>query len=116
MRMTKIKLMQRLRSQAGESITEVLVAVLIAALSLTMLALMISSTVSMVNTGKTKMNEYYTGSEVLEIQPAAGSSVTVTIKSPDDADSKVTETVSDVKLYENDVLSNTVYAYGKAKS
>jgi len=109
----KTKLMKRLRSQAGESIAEVLIATLIAALALMMLAVMISSTVSMVNTGKAKMNEYYTGSEVLEIQPAEGSAVTVTIMS---ADNNVTETASDLKLYQNNALSNTVYAYGKGKT
>ena len=64
------KLRKKLRSQAGESIAETLVALLIAALALTMLAAMINSTVNMVKTSETKMDDYYKiNLELEEIKP-----------------------------------------------
>lgn len=60
------RLRKKLRSQAGESIAETLVALLIAALALTMLAAMINSTVNMVKTSETKMDEYYQNNLGLE--------------------------------------------------
>ena len=63
--------MKRLSSESGESIAEVLIALLIAAVALMMLASMISSTVSIVNKSKTKMDEYYQNNAVLELQALA---------------------------------------------
>ena len=115
----KTKLKNRLRSQAGESIAEVLVAMLISVLALTMLAVMISSTLSMVNKSKLKMNEYYDANRVLEMQPDSTDNTNVTvstgkisIKSAGDmAVAELNVTGIDVTMYRNDTFSKPVYAY-----
>ena len=109
----KTKLMKRLRSRAGESISEVLIAMLISVLALTMLAAMLSSTVSMVERSKATMNLYYEGNEVLEVQEASEDTVTVSVKSS--SVSKV-NAAADVNLYKNEVFHNNVYAYQIKKS
>ena len=77
----KTRLMKRLRSESGESIAEVLVALLIAAVALMMLAAMISSTVSIVNKSKTKMDEYYQNNAILELQTSPTATPILTIES-----------------------------------
>ena len=49
----------RLRGQNGDSIAEVLIALLISSLALVMLASMISSATRMITGSKSKLNEYY---------------------------------------------------------
>ena len=61
------KLKARLKSQSGESIAEVLVAVLLSAIGLTMLALMISATTRMVIRSK-KITTDYVGSNNLLVE------------------------------------------------
>lgn len=72
-------LKNKLRSQAGETIAEVLVAMLISALALTMLASMITATVSMVTRSKEKMKEYYENGESLELMSADPETINVTM-------------------------------------
>ena len=105
----KTKLKKRLRSQAGETIAEVLIALLISVLALTMLAMMISSTVGLVNRSKEKMNEYYDQNAVLEMQTEPVGTVAVTIA---DSAGRVNVTMPSVNLFENTVFNKTVYAYG----
>jgi len=114
----KTKLKKKFRSQAGETIAEVLVAMLVSVLALTMLAVMISSTFSMVNKSKLKMNDYYDANRVLEIQPADSDNTSVTvstgkisIKSEDTAATELNVTGIDVRLYRNDTFSKPVYVY-----
>lgn len=107
-----LKMRKKLNSQAGETITEVLVSLLIAALALTMLAGMISSTVSLVTRSKETMNRYYEGNAKLE-QHSDGEPATVTIKS---TNGEVMETPG-IILYENPVFKSeekTIYAYAGA--
>lgn len=111
--MMKTKQKKRLRSQAGETIAEVLIALLISVLALTMLAMMISSTVGLVNASKEKMNDYYTGNAVLEMQTASAGTVEVKIEAED---RKVNITMPSVNLFENTVFNKTVYAYGTNQS
>lgn len=104
-----LKMRKKLNSQAGETITEVLVSLLIAALALTMLAGMISSTVSLVTRSKETMNRYYEGNAKLE-QHSGGEPATVTIKA---TNGEVMETPG-IILYENPVFNSeekTIYAY-----
>ncbi len=61
-----MKLIQKIKSCSGESIAETLVALLISAISLTMLASMISTTVSIVKQSEKKMEAYYTENTRLE--------------------------------------------------
>ena len=70
----------KLRNKAGETIAETLIALLIAAIALTMLAAMIASTVNVVTVSKDKIEEYYEKSVPLEQMVAegtGGSSATV---------------------------------------
>ena len=56
----------KLKSAAGESLAEVLIALLIAAMAMAMLATAISSTARIVTRSKTAMKEYYDGNNALE--------------------------------------------------
>ncbi len=57
---------EKLRSRAGESISETLVALLISSLALVMLAAMITSTSRVVKQSKLKMDDYYQACSLLE--------------------------------------------------
>ena len=76
------RLLMKLRSSAGESISETLVALLIASLALVMLAGMISSTVSMVSRSEKTMEEYYAANDILETG-SGSETVTITIRNAD---------------------------------
>ncbi len=106
------KLNDRLRSQGGETIAEVLISLLIAVLALMMLAMMISSTVSMVTRSKDRMDEYYSENEELELQnnPSSDEPITITIKTAASSTITVEETPN-VVLYENTAFNKSVYAY-----
>ena len=75
----KRKIILKLRSSNGESLTETLVALLIAAIALVMLASMISSTTRIVTQSKAKMTEYYKANKTVAAQTGGGISGTVTI-------------------------------------
>ena len=72
------KLKNKLRSRAGESIGEVLVSLLIAALGLTMLALMITSSGKLLETSKTNFGTYAEAENALSEKPDAYSGTAVT--------------------------------------
>ena len=55
----------KLQSNAGESIGEVLIALLIAALALTMLASVITTTARLIKESRTHMDDYYDASNLL---------------------------------------------------
>ena len=55
----KRRIKQRLRSQNGETIGEVLIALLVSAIALTMLAQMIGSATGMITRSEKNMEEYY---------------------------------------------------------
>lgn len=57
------RIQSKIRSRAGESIGETLIALLISALALMMLAGAISSAARIVMRNKSAMEEYYTGPE-----------------------------------------------------
>ena len=105
------RLFVKVKSKAGETISETLVALLISSLALVMLAGMINSTVNLVKTSKTKMNAYYEASAALEIIPASDEKKsTVTIESQSDS-MKIEEPV----YYQtNTTLGKTVAAYRAA--
>ena len=68
---------RKLRSRAGESLTEVLAALLVSALALTMLAAMISSSGKMIQKSEDKMEDYIAADRAL-VQKEGGTSDTVT--------------------------------------
>jgi len=94
------RIIQKLRCNRGESLTETLVALLIAAIALVMLASMISSTTRIVTQSKTKMKEYYDANVTVASQTGNGTSASVTI---DDEEYEVT-------AYLNSSFSNTPIA------
>jgi hypothetical protein len=80
-------MMRKLRSRAGESIAETLVAVLISALALTMLAGAISAATNAVTKSKTHLDQYYNSQNddvVTMTNGTAGKKVTIK-----DSDNKV---------------------------
>ena len=71
---------KRLHSRAGETITEVLVSVLIAALGMTLLAGMISAASKMITNSKKSTETYVSAENILATQPdSVGTDVHVTI-------------------------------------
>ena len=107
----KKKLLGRIRSQTGESIAEVLIALLISALALVMLASMISSTQSMVDKSKNKMKEYDSQNEILESGGYSKGPETVTIQGTNINVSPAPQ----VNYEMNEKLGTNVYAYAENK-
>ena len=105
------KMIRKIRGSGGESISETLVALLIAALALVMLASMISSASSMVTKSKALFAEYYDTSNDLASGSGSGSNLNVTI-------SDGTLTVSrEVTVYQNTELGSVpVTSYRAAAS
>ena len=101
----------KIRSRAGESLAEVLVALLVATLALMILAGMISSTTSIVKASESKMGDYY--AENAKLENISGTNTTVTI-----TDGATVTHAFDVSLnyYQNQVFGTgrTVTAYKKA--
>lgn len=105
----KRKIILKLRSSNGESLTETLVALLIAAIALVMLASMISSTTRIVTQSKTKMTEYYKANKTVAAQTGEGTddaSVTIT----DDASDTINGQQYSVTAYLNQSFSSTPIA------
>ena len=109
------KIMRRLRSFAGESLTETLVAMLIASLAIVMLAGMISSAVRMVASSKQLVAEYTAAENALVEhtgESAAAGTVTLTENGTLVALSDSSGTSVAVTCYENSTASGiTVYSY-----
>ncbi len=106
------KMIKKLKAQAGESIAEVLIALLISSVALVMLASMISSTQSMVSKSKTKMSAYYQANNALET--CSGTSASASVSMTGGA-AVITAPIPNVLLYTNSEFgnNNTVYAYYK---
>ena len=100
---------KKLKSKTGETIAEVLIALLISSLALVMLAGMISATQSTIAKSKNKLEEYYQKNE--ELETYTGQSKRETIKISGTA-AGVTITV-EVDEYLNSEFgdSRSVYAY-----
>lgn len=82
-----MKIQNRLRSRRGESLTEVLVGLLIAALSITMMAGAITSSVNMIRSSSSRMQNYYEQNNRLEEQTTTpNGTTTLTIKGATDDD------------------------------
>lgn len=106
------RLISKIQNQIGESISEVLIALLISSIALVMLASMISATNSMVGKSKSKMEEYYSQNENLEqISAAHGSASTVTISIRETSGASIQIPPTSVPYAVNDVLGADVYAY-----
>ena len=105
------RIMKKIKSQAGETIAEVLVALLISSVALVMLAGMIASTTNLVTRSKSKMEAYYAANEKLEKQNETEvPKLTIQILSTDNT---VKVEVINIPGFKNEVLGKPVYAYGK---
>lgn len=101
--------MKKVKDTSGETLIEVLAALLISALAILMLGQAVGSSVRMIRNSEDFMNEYYTANNVLAVRAggAAGSAeVVITVEG---------EPVSDelwVDYYVNEIGSDTVVSYG----
>ncbi len=84
MKKLKSSLSKKLKGNAGESLAEVLIALLIAALALTMLASVINTTARIIRQSKASMTDYYTKESALSNISSGDSSMTISIKSGSD--------------------------------
>ncbi len=96
--------LKRISCNAGESISETLIALLVAALALTMFAGAISSSANVINKGRIKMDEYYDANEsIVTMTGTSQTGKTVTITDG----SNFTQSGIDITYYTNDYLGNT---------
>lgn len=103
-------IMRKLRNNAGETIAETLVALLISALALVMLAGAISSAANMITMSDKKMGEYYDQDAKLASQNSADGNVDVTI-SASSIDGETGNVVSsETETREVDYYANTVFS------
>lgn len=107
-RYNNIRIPQKIRSRAGESIAETLIALLIACLALLMLASMITSGARMITKSRNLMETYYSANNVLENhkRPESGS-LTITIKPTtiNQSSSRMQKTFT-AKYYQNNTVSS----------
>ncbi len=103
--MIKDRLRKKLKSKTGESISETLVALLIAALALVMLAAAMSSVSSVIFTSRDKLEEYYKESDKLaNMSDAVTVSGGITMK---DESGSITFEPYDIEYYKNDEFDKT---------
>ena len=110
----KKRLIDKLRSQIGESIAEVLVALLISAVALMLLANMVTSATRIVTGNREAFNQYITAGNALASHEGTTSSGTVSfakdgasMKLTDDPSSSSTITVT----YYTNTRRNAVISY-----
>lgn len=96
---------KKLHSKKGESLSETLVALLLSALALVMLAGAVSASFKVVNTSKTKLNEYYANSQALVSMSSAGTAATISIAPAVNSD-KLNLPSYAIQYYKNDSFSS----------
>ena len=100
----------KLKNERGDSIGEVLVALLISAVALVMLASMIASSVSLTDKSKNKLKEYYTASIDLANQQDSSSDGTGTVRIKNSTGGEISS--YEVNYFLNDEFStNPVATY-----
>lgn len=112
-------IIKKIKNNAGETIGETLIALLIAALALTMLAGALSSATSIILRGKTAMQEYYEANNRLAERIDAAKTGTLTVTIADKAgalgssssEDEIEMTVEDVPYYSNDELGSAPVIY-----
>ena len=105
--------LKKLRSKAGESISETLISLLVASLALVMLAGAISSASAMITKSKDKLGDYYRENEKLAaISPSASPLPSSTVLSIENKDAAISKQDVEVLYMENKEFGNkTVAAY-----
>ena len=99
------QIIKKLNRQSGETLTETLVALLIAALALVMLAGMISSTTRIVTRSRTTMNSYYAENNMVAEQGASEGTAYITLGLVNGGTEESKQ--YSVSVYLNDTLGNT---------
>ena len=110
MKTIKKRIARKLKSRAGESLGEVLIALLIAALALTMLAAVISSSSKIITQSKKKMADYNTANEVLAAQETETKKLNITIKRTTGESEPFTSTGSAIALTPGQTTNGIFYA------
>ena len=80
MKKTMRAMRAKLKSRAGESIAEVLVALLISSVAIVMLASMITTSARITNDSKKSYAEYYDANNALTVQDAGGTAATAVLR------------------------------------
>ncbi len=99
-------MIRKLRSDAGETITEVLVSLLISAIALAMLASMIQASANMITTSKDKLGLYYDANNNLGTQTTSSTDTHPTLELKYTNSSFATKKYT-LTLYENKEIGNT---------
>ena len=108
----KKKILKKIKNNSGETITEVLVALLISVLSLTLLAGMIAASVSMTDKSRKNITEYYSAENALEQKLGGQSQNTETVSFKDgNNDVKLSKSSITVYVYSNGDTKNEVLSY-----
>ena len=108
---------KKLKSRGGESLTEVLVSVLISAVALTMLASMISASTGMVKQSREKLDDYYTNNNGLVNGLVTRTGTSVSGFAEFSNESGTVLVYDQVSYLENDEsIGHAVIAYWKATS
>lgn len=103
--------LKKLRSKAGESISETLISLLVASLALMMLAGAVSSGTGMITKSRTKLGEYYEKNDALVMVSPNPSDASITIK----ADGLTDQTVQIQYTQNTEFGSQTVVSYIRKK-
>lgn len=108
MRINRDKTAGKLRSKAGETIAETLIALLIAALALVMLAGAVTAAKNIIQNNRTAFNSYYAQNELLMKKGDSTEEDTISIGEKDSMTS-----ISDVGVvtFTNNELGDSVTAY-----
>ena len=107
------KLRGKLRGRRGESIAEVLVAMLVGCLGLMLLASMITATANLVTKSRKSMDDYYTAGNTLSAMTGASEDeikVEPALLLDEDGDPAATIAVDEV-TYEKEDSSDKIVAY-----
>ena len=109
-----MKILNRINSQVGESISETLISLLIAALALVMLAGAISSASGVILKSKDKLDKYYSANEKSDgvVKMTGGSSVVSDGITITDTSNSISPQSFQITYYKNDEFSSKpVVAY-----
>lgn len=99
---------KKLRSRAGETIGETLVALLISSLALLMLAGAVSAASRAVQQSKTKIEEYYSADKKMAEQSSAGGALTVSLQEEPGGTEPLGTFSYSGTYYKNDAYNSTV--------
>lgn len=113
----------KVKNNAGESISETLVSVLISALALVMLAGAITTATRIVKNSRTKLEAYYKANEIMAEMPTSSSDSSVevlstgkTIRFIESGNEAASETENyNIVMYNNKVFSDKIVTEYKVK-